>query len=324
MSEYDTDEFEQTSDAAAETEMAEEPTHGHHGTTTALVIVGLALVVAIIGVAAFFFYTQDQSKQDLIEIANEHMLVASTAVSEIDAQWEDFDQTGSDEASKAFAEGADSTAQLIATARGELEMSESAISQLPDSEFKTEFTLAISLMREALDAYEMLFSGLGDTMEISMTLARLGEQLDDAKVALNDAVDDIDSGDYRDGQEKATRAKTSYETVAERYRELAVEYPISEADKLAAIADKNAKQAEYAIEMGEQGRRGSVSEFNAYVEKYAGVNDEIRELPLPSWAADVTLLTAESSALLEEATSKRDEALAAYERALAAFEAGAY
>jgi hypothetical protein len=216
----------------------------------------------------------------------------------------------------------ESTTELIETARTELDAAAASANELPESTFRTEFLLAVSLLGESIDAYEQLFTGMGETMQISTTLATLGEEMDAAKTLLNEAVEDIDNGSYSDGEEKAVRAQNSYETVSERYRELGSEYPDSEADKLAAIADLNATQAEYAIEMAQAGRRGAIGDFNDYVERYSAVNDEIRELPLPSWAADVTLLTAEATELVDLAATKRDEAVAAYERAFEAYDAG--
>lgn len=295
-----------------------------HSALVVTLIVVIVLIATALGVGWYVLSVQEQSKQELAAEADEHLVAAGKAVDQIDEGWEEFALSKSEETSEAFESGVQSTSALVTTARTELDMSAHAIDQLPESEYKTEYLAAIGLSRESLDAYEQLFTGMGDTMEISRRLAELGDEMDVSRTALNEAVEQIDNGRYSDGGEKAARAQNSYETVAELYLELAEEHPDSEADKLAAIAQKNAVQAGYAVEMAEQGRIGSVSEFNAYVDKYAAVNDEIRELPLPSWAVDVTLLTAESTALLEEATAKRDEALAAYDRAQEAFAAGEY
>jgi hypothetical protein len=313
---------EETAPAASMPRSEEAESSDGNSLLTTIVIIGLVLVVIAIGGVAYYLYTENQTKQELVAQADQHVVAATQAIEQIDAGWEEFALAESDEASEAFASGMESTTELIATARAELDQAAATAEKLPESTFQTEFLSAVSLLGESIDAYEQLFTGMDDTMEISTTLSILGEEMDAAKTLLNEAVDDIDEGRYSDGEEKAERAKNSYETVAERYLELAQAYPTSEAEKLAAIAEKNATQAEYAIEMAQAGRRGAIGDFNEYVEKYSAVNEEIRELPLPSWAADVTLLTAESSALLEEAAVKRDEAVAAYERAFEAYEAG--
>ncbi len=331
VSTTDADQAEDTSSADADVDESPTATRAERrngegssrtSVVTTLVVIALVLIVVAVAGGAYYLYTENQTKQELIAEADQHVVAAGEAIEEIDAGWEDFALAESEEASEAFASGMASTVELIETARAELDAAAASAGKLPESTFKTEFLSAVSLLGESIDAYEQLFTGMDETMEISTTLASLGEQMDEAKTLLNEAVDDIDEGSYSDGEEKAMRAKTSYETVAERYRELGEEYPTSEADKLAAIADKNATQAEYAMEMAQAGRRGAVGDFNEYVEKYSAVNEEIRELPLPSWAADVTLLTAESSALFEEASTKRDEAIAAYERAFEAYDAG--
>jgi hypothetical protein len=301
----------------------EEPKGRSTGLIVLLVTVFVLLAVGI-GAFGYLFYIDQQNRENLISTADAHLVAAGAAIDEIDAGWAEFAAASSDDASEAFASGMASTTQSIETARSEVEMAEAAVEQLPESTFRTEFLSAVALTRETLDAYEQLFTGMGDTMQISATLGSLGDQMDDARTLLNEAVEDIDESRYSDGEEKAVRAKKSYETVAARYRELAAEHPASEAEKLAAIADKNATQAGYAIDMAEAGRRGRVTEFNELVEKYAAVNEEIRALPLPSWAVDVTLLTAESTELLELAGAKRDEAIAAYDRAFEAYEAGEY
>jgi hypothetical protein len=282
--------------------------------TPLIIILAVVFVLLLCCCSAGGYLAYDAAQAEALaeEQATEvidHMNAADQAALELETLVSDYEASASlDEPFPV--EEAQTQLDLM---RSELTAAEDVAVEMRESTFRTEILDAIEHARVAIDLYETSFGALGSTLDLVTSVEELADEMIAASDQLNEAVSLMNSKDYADGKKEAQAAKTAFEKVAADSRALAAEYPQSEGEKLAVIADKNAEQAGHVVKQGDYGPGNQVSKYNDEVDAYNDLTGEIAALPFPAWFDDPDLIMGAAEATFDSA----DEAMVAAEESIA-------
>ena len=299
------------------------PKKSRKGIIIAVIVIVLLLLLCccgIVGVSMYSASQEDAAAQEQAEQIIVHMNAVDEAAASLETIWAGWNASPDLDAPFPIEE---TTIQLDVM-RSELSSAESVALDMRESTFKREILDAIEQSQIAIDLYESTFTSLGSLVNLLGTVEDLADRMSTANDQLNDAVSLMNKEDYADGKKKAQQAEAGFKAVATESRTLAAEYPDSEADKLAAIADKSAEQAGHVVKQGDLGPKNSVSKYNDEVNAYNDLTGEIAALPYPAWFEDPEMIMATVEANYQEAEASATAADEALARAQAALDAGEY
>jgi hypothetical protein len=249
-------------------------------------LIGALVAVLVIVVAGIAYGAYTVASQAKAQAQQADVMAASRAIDEdLAALWERF--AGRDKAwdlSTANG-GIGSLDNIVAMSQSDLELMKTSVAEIrtaaeaiPSESVSSAYVAVCDELDTALADAGM---ALTETQPICDAFALLSDSIEDGDKgydAVNDSVNACNKEKYKDGKTYAKTAQTHFEAMRAKFTEASGLYSTGHDAQLKAYADACVEFAKMQHQLAVLGTQGSVSGYNAQIDKTEKQLDKCREL----------------------------------------------
>jgi hypothetical protein len=283
---------------------------------TGLVIGIVVGVLALCGLGACAIgvgvLSSSNAEKDIITQAEQHF---GTGMKDVEAASVSLKKTSSGSAAEITAAIADANKKLR-DGRDEVAAARVSAERLKDSAGKTDYLNSLKAATATLDALQDMVGYMDTASGMAAKATQAAALTKSANASLNKAIDSGNAHHYSTMRSQAVSASTNYTKAAVLFRDAHALDPKAGLDKAAVYAEKRKLQADIVVRMGEEGKAGRLSAYNADIKKQAALSRQAEAagtpaiVSNPNWAENrLADLGAKIESLGKQADDLRAKAL---------------
>lgn len=241
-----------------------------------LLLCAIGGCVSLMGLGLFMADGDD----DTIAQAETHYGAAASALETATAALDKAGRGAGSEGALADAERA------VRQGRDEIAAAKATISQLDESQGRTDYIASLDAATESLDALQDMLAYLDSASGMAAKMTEGGAAAGTAMDELNSAIAAGNRNDYSTMKTKASAAQSGFTKAAVLFRDAHKIDPTAGLDKAAAYAEKRRKQAELVIRMADSGRTKRLTAYNRDIDSMEAFSREAETIGEPAIVKD--------------------------------------
>jgi hypothetical protein len=201
--------------------------------------------------------------------------------------------------------------QGVADARKEIE-------SVGTSDKKTAYVKSLDEIDGALTKLDTVVTGLQDIGKLTTEMTAVGVLVKNADGAVGAGITAANAKRYDEAVSDASAATLQYAQAEAMLAKMEADWPgvgMAQAQQTVALKRSNADRL---TQLAALGRSGSTSTYNKVIDEYNGVLAQLRTRPLPDFASNPDLLTADLQKSLADTVAQLTKAAADHDAAITA------